>query len=66
MNIPVHPDGRTISFEAPVCRAGGYITLRAKMDLVVVMSACPQDILKINAGRPVDAHYQVLDNHRTI
>jgi len=24
------------------------------------MSACPQDILPINAGQPVEAHYEIL------
>jgi len=24
------------------------------------MSACPQDMLPINKGKPVEAHYQVL------
>jgi uncharacterized protein len=24
------------------------------------MSACPQDILPINKGKPVEAHYQIL------
>jgi uncharacterized protein len=60
MNIPVHEDRRTISFEAPTCKPGQYIVLRAEMDLVIAFSACPQDILKINCGKPVDAHYQVL------
>ena len=40
---------------------GGYVTLRAEMDLVIAFSACPQDILPINgrAGRPVEAHFVV-------
>jgi uncharacterized protein len=60
MNIPVHDDRRTVSFEAPTCKPGQYVVLRAEMDLVVAMSACPQDILKINCGTPVDAHYQII------
>jgi len=32
---------------------------RAEMDLVVALSACPQDILPINgrSGRTTDAHF---------
>jgi hypothetical protein len=38
------------------------VILRARMDCIVAMSACPQDILPINgAARQItDAHYQVL------
>jgi uncharacterized protein len=59
MNIPVAPDGRA-TFEEPVSKPGDYVVLRAEMDCVVAMSACPQDILPINKGRPVEAHYQIL------
>ena len=40
---------------------GGYVRLRAEMDLVIAFSACPQDILPINgkAGKPVEAHFTV-------
>jgi len=41
-------------------KAGQYISLRAEMDLVVVFSACPQDILDINCGKPTDAHFEIL------
>lgn len=59
MNIPVKPDG-ALSFEPPVSEAGQYITLRAEMDLVVVFSACPQDVLPINGLNPTEAHFCVL------
>ena len=59
MNIPWTVDG-SLSFAAPPKPApGGYVKLRAEMDLVIVFSACPQDILPINgtAGSPTDAHF---------
>jgi uncharacterized protein YcgI (DUF1989 family) len=59
MNIPVTPEGRA-TFEEPVSKPGDYVVLRAQIDCVVAMSACPQDILPINKGRPVEAHYQIL------
>ena len=42
--------------------AGDYVILRATMDCLVAMSACPQDLLPINgAERKIqDAHYQIL------
>jgi uncharacterized protein YcgI (DUF1989 family) len=60
MNIPVHEDRTTISFEPPTSKAGQYIVLKAETDLVVAFSACPQDILSINCGKPVEAHYEIL------
>lgn len=59
MNIPVGKNGTT-TFEEPLSKPGDYVVLRAAMDCVVAMSACPQDILVINKGNPVEAHYQIL------
>jgi uncharacterized protein len=59
MNIPVGPNGTT-TFEEPVSRPGDYVVLRAVMDCILAMSACPQDILPINKGKPVEIHYQIL------
>ena len=60
MNIPVQPDG-SVSFAAPVTKAGDYILLQAKMDCLVAFSACPQDIIPINgeACTPTAAHFEV-------
>ena len=61
MNIPWNVDG-TLGFAAPPRPVpGGYVRLRAEMDLVIAFSACPQDILPINgnAGKPVEAHFTV-------
>ena len=61
MNIPVGPDGST-SWGEPVSKPGDYVVLRAAMDCIVAMSACPQDILPINGAQcsPVEVHYQIL------
>ena len=47
MNIPVKPD-HSIAWEPPVSTAGDVVRLRAVLDCVVVMSACPQDLVPIN------------------
>lgn len=60
MNIPIADDGR-ITWGEPLSRPGDRVVLRALLDCVVVMSACPQDILPINGMNPVEAHYRVLD-----
>ena len=61
MNIPWRPDG-TLSFDPPTTKPGDYVTLRAELDCIVAMSACPQDILPINgeAGQPTEAHFEVI------
>ena len=42
MNIPVHEDRVTLSFEPPTSRKGEWVCLRAEVDVVVAFSACPQ------------------------
>lgn len=61
MNIPVAKDGAT-SWGEPLSKPGDYVVLRAEMDCIVAMSACPQDMLPINGKgmQPTEAHYQVL------
>jgi uncharacterized protein YcgI (DUF1989 family) len=60
MNIPVHPDGR-IEWGAPLSKPGDYVVLRAEMDVVIAMSACPQDILPINGNNPVEVQFETLN-----
>ena len=58
MNIPVGADNG-IQWLAPVSAAGDYVDLRAEMDVIFVMSACPQDIIPINDHHPVDCAFIV-------
>jgi len=60
MNIPWTADGR-LAWGEPVASPGSYAVFRAEMDLVVALSACPQDILPINgrSGRTTDAHFSI-------
>jgi uncharacterized protein YcgI (DUF1989 family) len=63
MNIPWSAEGQ-LGFAAPPRPIpGGYVRLRAEMDLVIAFSACPQDILPINgtAGKPVEAHFTITE-----
>ncbi|EHL00189.1 hypothetical protein M7I_3959 [Glarea lozoyensis 74030] len=60
MNIPIRADDQTsLSFEKPTSKEGEYVCLRAEVDCIVAFSACPQDILDINCGKPVDAHFEI-------
>lgn len=59
MNIPVDAEGGT-QWCPPVSEPGDYVVLRAEMDCICVMSCCPQDMLPVNAGKTVNAHYEVM------
>jgi uncharacterized protein len=60
MNIPV-TGGVALSFEPAIAPPGSYVSLRAEMDLVIVFSSCPQDIIPINGLNltPTDAHFEI-------
>lgn len=40
MNTVIDPSGK-VSVEQPLSKAGDYIELRAEMDLIIAISACP-------------------------
>jgi len=58
MNVPVK-EGR-LSVQAPVCKPGDYVVLRAETECLVVMSACPNDLMDTNGGKLGYAQYEVL------
>ncbi|HEN3287732.1 TPA: urea carboxylase-associated family protein [Yersinia enterocolitica] len=60
MNTPVNPD-YTISWLPTVSKAGDYVEIRAELECIVVMSACPQDIVPINGCNPQDVHFSVAE-----
>jgi uncharacterized protein YcgI (DUF1989 family) len=69
MNIPVTPltlipdvpvsGGAQLSFEPPRCGPGANVVFEAVVDCLVVMSACPQDRVKVNNMAPTEAHFIV-------
>jgi uncharacterized protein YcgI (DUF1989 family) len=48
--------------EPPLSKPGDRIGFRAELDLIIVFSACPQDLVPTNgaACRPTEAHYRLL------
>lgn len=61
MNIPWDADGN-IEFLPTVSKPGDSVTFQAEVDLIVIASACPMDIVPINGpggGKPVDVELQV-------
>jgi len=59
MNIPWKGDKGDLSFEAPKCKEGDYVRFKAERDVVVIMSACPNDVQQINKGQSKDGHFLV-------
>jgi uncharacterized protein len=53
MNVSIAPDG-TLAVAEPLTKAGDYVRLRALMDLIVAVSACPADMNATNAFNPTD------------
>ncbi len=51
MNVPVTPEGK-LTFEDGVSDAGKYVELRAEMDVLLVISNCPQLNNPCNAYNP--------------
>jgi uncharacterized protein YcgI (DUF1989 family) len=61
MNIPLGQDGN-LGWEPAPTRAGDSITFRAEMDCIVVVSACPQDIVPINDRNPTPVAIELLED----
>ena len=49
-----------LAFGTPMEMKGGYVEFRAEMDLWVVLSACPQDMVKGYDMGSMDAHYEIV------
>jgi urea carboxylase-associated protein 1 len=51
MNVPIRPDGE-LTVDDGVSEPGGYVELRAEMDVLVFISNCPQVNNPCNGFRP--------------
>ncbi|KEF53047.1 uncharacterized protein A1O9_10955 [Exophiala aquamarina CBS 119918] len=51
--------GGEIKFEAPLTEKGQFVVFEALDDAVIVMSACPQDLVNVNNGEPTEAHFEI-------
>jgi len=59
MNTPAGLDG-TIQWLPAETEAGDNVVLRAELEIVVAVSACPQDIVAINNRRPSAIEIELL------
>ena len=60
MNIPVREDG-SLAWEPALTKPGDSVTFRAELDCLVVVSACPQDIVAINDKKPTSVAIDLVD-----
>jgi len=60
MNVPIAEDG-SLRIAAPVSTSGDHVLLRAEMDCLVALSACPHDIYPVNGEdcTPKDIEFRV-------
>lgn len=58
MNVPVEPDGRLAIVDGE-SKAGDYVELRAEMDLLCVISNCPQINNPCNGFHPTPVRVQI-------
>lgn len=56
MNVQFQPDGK-LSVEAPQSKAGDYVLLEAKMDLIVGLTACSAEDSNNGTFKPI--HYEI-------
>ena len=60
MNVPVSADG-SLKFEDGVSGPGKYVELRAEMDILMLVSNCPQLNNPCNAYNPTPAQFLIWD-----
>ena len=60
MNVPVTPGGQ-LTFADGISAAGRYVELRAEMDVIVLISNCPQLNNPCNAYNPTPVRLMVWD-----
>lgn len=61
MNVDVDwAGGKDIELREPTSVPGSYVILRAEVDCVVVMSACPNDITAVNGKHCRDVLFEML------
>ena len=60
MNVPVTPDGR-LTFEDGISEAGKYVELLAEMDVLMVVSNCPQLNNPCNGYNPTPVEILIWD-----
>jgi len=64
MNVPVTPDGK-LTFEDGISAPGKYVEMRAEMDVIYLISNCPQLNNPCNAYNPTPIRLLIWDGQTT-
>lgn len=59
-NVPIGPDGSVLNGPAP-SRPGDYIVVKAWIDVVIAISACPQEFNPITGWYPTEMKVDILE-----
>ena len=59
MNVPIDADTGVLRVEPPLSRAGDYLVIEAKMDLIVGLTACSAEQSNNYAFKPID--YEIVE-----
>ena len=60
MNVPIDPKTGILTVEPPLSKAGDYIIVEAKMDLIIGLTACSAEQSNNYSFKPI--HYEILSN----
>ncbi|KAK5111188.1 hypothetical protein LTR85_012237 [Meristemomyces frigidus] len=60
MNVPWSGETGKLQVKRPGCEENVFVVFEASVECFVVMSACPNDLLDTNGGKPGAAAYEVL------
>jgi uncharacterized protein YcgI (DUF1989 family)/peptidoglycan/xylan/chitin deacetylase (PgdA/CDA1 family) len=60
MNVAIDHHG-SLDIRTPTSEKGQCVVFEAAVDLVLVMSSCPQDMAPVNGGQPTDCEYEILN-----
>ncbi|MDJ0806860.1 MAG: urea carboxylase-associated family protein [Gammaproteobacteria bacterium] len=60
MNVPITPEGG-LTFEDGISEAGRYVEMRAEMDVIILISNCPQLNNPCNAYNPTPVEVLIWD-----
>jgi len=60
-NFESKDENGQIEQKPTVSKKRDFVLFKVLMNAVLCFSACPQDIVQINSGKPMDAHFQIID-----
>ena len=59
MNVPIDAETGVLRVEPPLSKAGDFLIVEAKMDLIIGLTACSAEQSNNYAFKPI--HYEILE-----